>query len=153
MNIYWAVLLQFLGDEHIKWFYIVAATPWFSSATPKFASAGCQRRDLVFAGGFSDTNKAWCLWRYFSLQRTSSLDVFWGYLFSLLGKEQPSFEGGARICLCKVLFLWDGAEESWAVNMSGPLTLLLLVWGTWLVVNTLVGGGRCSADEERSCML
>ena len=27
MNIYWAVLLQFLGDEHIKWFYIVAATP------------------------------------------------------------------------------------------------------------------------------
>ena len=123
MNIYWAVLLQFLGDEHIKWFYIVAATPWFSSATPKFASVGCRRRDLVFAGGFSDTNKAWCLWRYFSWQRTSSL-FFWGYLISLLSKEKTPFEGGARICLCKVLFLlgwcWGILR---AVNMSGPQTI------------------------------
>ena len=155
MNKYWAVLLQFLGDEHIKWFYIVAATPWFSSATPKFASAGCRRRDLVFAGGFLDTNNVLVkIFLIAKLQRTSSLDVFLGYLFFLLSKEKPSFEGGARICLCKVLFLlgwcWGILR---AVDMSGPPTLLLLVWGTWLVVNTVMGGGRRSADEERSCLL
>ena len=97
MNIYRAALLQFLGDEHIKWFYIVAATPWFFSATPKFASAGCRRRDLVFAGGFSDTNKAWCWWRYFSWQRTSSLDVFLRISPLFAEQRKPSFEGGARI--------------------------------------------------------
>ena len=89
MNIYWAVLLQFLGDEHIKWFYIVAATPWFSSATPKFASAGCRRRDLVFAGGFLDTNKAWCWWRYFSLQNCKEHQALMFFLrISLLFAEQ-----------------------------------------------------------------
>ena len=154
MNIYWAVLLQFLGDEHIKWFYIGAliffghsqvcvcgmSTTWF----------GVCRRILRH-------QQSLVLVKIFllaKLQRTSSLDVFLGYLFFLLSKEKPSFEGGVRICLCKVLFLlgwcWGILR---AVNMSGPPTLLLLVWGTWLVVNTVVGGGRRSADEERSCLL
>ena len=155
MNIYWPVLLQFLGDEHIKWFYIVAALQHLDFLRPLPSLRLRDVKDVIWClpeDSQTPTRPGAC--EDISLGKEHQPFFFWGYLFSLLSKEKNPFEGGARICLCKVLFrlgwCWGILR---AVNMSGPQTLLLLVWGTWLVVNTLAGGGRRSADEEMSYLL
>ena len=130
-------LLQFLGNEYILGGFIAISRRWTNLVV---LHCGCNA--LIFFGhsqvcvcGMSTTWFGVCrrilrhqqglvlvkIFLIAKLQKTSSLDVFLGYLFSLLSKEKPSFEGGVRICLCKVLFLlgwcWGILR---AVNMSGP---------------------------------